>query len=83
MITEHEFRNMPVEEQVSAVLDDGIELLERIFVHYVVKLYKLGDLYIEIWYQQITNHIGKVKLVDPEDVLHLYESQINISDLFR
>ncbi|MBW6492283.1 MAG: hypothetical protein K0B15_13945 [Lentimicrobium sp.] len=83
MITEQEFREMPAKEQVSVVLENGMELLDRIYVYYVVKLYRVDHLYIEIWYQQLSNQIDKVKLVNLEDVLHLYESQINISDLYR
>jgi hypothetical protein len=49
----------------------------------VIKLYAFRGLFIEIWYQQISNRIEKLQLVEMEDVLHLYESQINISDLFK
>jgi hypothetical protein len=78
-----EFRSLPVQEQVSAVLSNGTELLDRIYVYYVVKLYHFDDLYVEIWYQQLSNRIDKVQVVEIDDVIHLYESQINISDLFR
>lgn len=74
---------MPVEEKVTTVLGQGIELLERIYVYYIIKLYKLDDLFVEIWYKQTTIRIDKVELVELDDVIHLYESQINISDLFQ
>lgn len=82
MISYHQFNNMPVQEQITTVLGQGIELLERIYVYYIIKLYKLDDLFVEIWYKQTTNRIDKVKVVDMDEVIHLYESQINISDLF-
>ena len=82
MLSYHQFNNMPVQEQITTVLGQGIELLERIYVYYIVKLYKLDDLFVEIWYKQTTNRIDKVKVVELDDVIHLYESQINISDLF-
>ena len=82
MLSYHQFNNMPVQEQIATVLGQGIELLERIYVYYIIKLYKLDDLFVEIWYKQTTNRIDKVKVVDLDDVVHLYESQINISDLF-
>lgn len=78
-----EFRKLPVQEQVSVVLSNGKELLERIFVYYIVKLYHLDGLFVEIWYHQVTNRIDKVLVVEFDDVIHLYESQINISDLFK
>jgi hypothetical protein len=83
MITHSDFQNMSVSEQVTTVLGRGMELLDRIYIYYVVRLYKLDNLFIEIWYHQTTNRIDKVLLVELDDVIHLYESQINISDLFR
>ncbi len=83
MLTAEEFAGMPVEEQVTTILGQGTELLERIYINYVVKLFRLKDFYVEIWYQQISNRIDRVQIVQIGDVLHLYESQINISDLFR
>ncbi|HPG33955.1 MAG: hypothetical protein H6541_04485 [Lentimicrobiaceae bacterium] len=82
MITVEEFNLMSVHERVTNVLAHGTELLERIYVFYVVKLYALGNFYVEIWYHQTTNRIDRVNSVKLDDVLHLYESQINISDLF-
>jgi len=83
MITEPEFQRMPVAQQVTTVIGRGDELLDRIHVYFVVRLYKLENLFVEIWYHQTTNRIDKVSLVKLDDVIHLYESQINISDLFR
>ena len=74
---------MPLEEQITTVLGQGMELLDRIYVFYTIKLYKLDELFIEIWYKQTTSRIDKVIVVDLDNVVHLYESQINISDLFR
>ncbi|HLO89972.1 MAG TPA: hypothetical protein VK172_02295 [Lentimicrobium sp.] len=78
-----DFQELPVERRVNLVLSEGHELLDRIYMFYVIKLYAFRGLFIEIWYQQISNRIEKLQLVEMEDVLHLYESQINISDLFK
>jgi len=78
-----EFLQLPIEKKVTMVLSNGQELLDRIYIYYVIKLYSLNNLYVEIWYQQTTNRIDRVNLVELEDVIHLYESQINISDLFQ
>ncbi|MGE5382144.1 MAG: hypothetical protein ACM3PX_01810 [Omnitrophica WOR_2 bacterium] len=82
-MTRREFLNLPVNSKVTLVLSEGHELLERIFMYYVVKLYEVDGIFVEIWYQQISNKIDKVQLVEMDDVLHLYEGQINISDLFK
>lgn len=78
-----DFKNLPINEQVNEVLSGGRELLERIYLFYIVKLYQYTDFHVEIWYHQTTNRIDKVLTVELDDVIHLYESQINISDLFR
>ncbi len=83
MLTAEIFAGLPVEEQVTTVLGKGTELLERIYINYVIKMYCVTDFHVEIWYQQLTNRIDRVVIVRLSDVLHLYESQINISDLFR
>jgi hypothetical protein len=83
MITAEKFSGLPVEEQVTTLLGQGTELLERIYINYIIKMYSLTDFHVEIWYQQITNRIDRVQVVQIGEVIHLYESQINISDLFR
>lgn len=82
-MTPDDFLKLPIEQKVTLLLGEGNELLERIYMYYSVKLYTIDGFYVEIWYQQISNKIDKVLLVDLEDVVHLYESQINISDLFK
>lgn len=83
MFSADEFNRMSVEERVTLVLGQGTELLERIYLYYIIKLYSLNDFHVEIWYQQTTNRIDRVNAVALQDVIHLYESQINISDLFK
>ncbi len=83
MLTAERFSQLSINDQVTTALSNGQELLERIFVNNIIKLYLLDGFYVEIWYQQITNRITRVGVVNIEDVLHLYENQINITDLFR
>ena len=78
-----EFENMQLNEKVALLFGRGNELLERIFMYYIVKLYRLENLDVEIWYHQTMHRIDKVIVVDLDDVIHLYEKQINISDLFK
>ncbi len=82
-MTPLEFSELPIEKKANIILNEGREVLERIFMFYIVKLYTYNDLYVEIWYQQIGNKIDKVQVVELDDVLHLYENQININDLFK
>jgi len=79
---EKEFQALSHQEKVELLFDQGQELMNRIFVFYNIKLYSLFDFYVEIWYKQTTNKIDKLNIVKLTDIIHLYESQINIQDLF-
>lgn len=82
-MTPLEFAGLPIHRQAHLVINEGREILDRIFLYYVIKLYLYNGIYVEIWYQQVGNKIDKVQMVDLDDVIHLYESQININDLFK
>jgi len=82
-MTQEEFMKQPATERASQVLNDGAELMDRIYIYYLIKLYKLFDFYVELWYLPASNKIDKVYAVSLDDVLHLYEKNIDISDLFK
>jgi len=83
MLDKELFDSLPESEKVTEVLAHGHELMHRIYIYYVVKLFRIDNLFVEIWYQQVSNRIDKVEVVELDDVIHLYESQINISDVFK
>jgi len=68
--------------KASLVLDQGQEVMNRIYLFYNIKLYLFSGIYVEIWYKQTTNKIDKLIVVELADVMHLYESQINIQDIY-
>ena len=78
---ESEFIVLSQQEKVLLVLENGQELMNRIYVFYNIKLYMLFDFYVEVWYKQTTNKIDKLIVVELDGVLHLYENQINIQDI--
>lgn len=82
-MTIDEFMSYPASERASLVLTEGEELMHRIYIYYIIRLYRLSDFFVEIWYAQSSNKIDKILVVDLEDVLHLYEKNIDISDLFN
>lgn len=83
MMRAEEFSNMPNTDRLKALLEDGHELMGRIYLNYIIKLFKLGDFYVEVWYRQLSNSVDKIIVVNMDDVIHLYEQQINITDLFK
>lgn len=78
-----EFLSMPKAERVHRVLTQGHQLMSRIYVYYTIRLYHFADFFVEIWYLPGSNKIDKIRIVDMDDVLHLYEKDIDISDLFK
>jgi uncharacterized protein (DUF1786 family) len=83
MIKKQSFMKMCLTERAAAVLEHGHELISRIYMFYCVKLYCMGDYHVELWYRQNGHKIDKIQVVDLEDVIHHYEKEIDISDIFR
>lgn len=82
-MTIDEFMSNPMHERATLLLKDGSELMNRIYLFYNIKLFGFSGFFVEIWYHQVSNHIDKILVVELEDVLHLYEKNIDISDLFH
>jgi hypothetical protein len=80
-VNSHEFRKLSVFRQVELLFDKGRHVLSRIYLFYNVHLYTLSGFYAEIWYRQADNKIDRVILLDPSDVLDLYDNQIGLSDI--
>lgn len=78
-----DFLSLPKPERVHRVLTQGTELMHRISDCYTIKLYKFSSFFVEIWYLPSSNKIDKIRIMDMEEVLHLYEKEIDISDLYK
>ena len=82
-MTRTQFSELTLKEKIELVIDDGTEILNRIFLFYVIRLYSIEDFYVEVWYKTSSNKIDRVEPVQIDDVFHLYEKSIDIEDLFR
>jgi hypothetical protein len=82
-MTRTQFSELSINEKIEHVIDNGTEILNRIFLFYVIRLYSIEDFYVEVWYKTSTNKIDRVEPVQIDDVFHLYERSIDIEDLFR
>ncbi len=76
-----EFRKLTIFRQVELLFGKGRHVLSRIYLFYNIHLYTLSGFYAEIWYRQADNKIDRVILLDPSDVLDLYDNQIGLSDI--
>jgi len=79
-MTRTQFSELSINEKIELVIENGTEILNRIFLFYVIRLYSIDDFYVEVWYKTSTNKIDPVQI---EDIFHLYERSIDIEDLFR
>ena len=76
-----EFRKLTIFRQVELLFEKGHHMLSRIYLFYNVHLYAISEFYAEIWYRQDDNKIDRVIILEPSDVLDLYEHQIGLSDI--
>ena len=76
-----EFRKLTIFRQVELLFEKGHHMFSRIYLFYNVHLYAISEFYAEIWYRQADNKIDRVIILEPSDVLDLYEHQIGLSDI--
>jgi hypothetical protein len=80
-VKSHEFRKLTIFRQVEMLFEKGHHVFSRIYLFYNVHLYAISEFYAEIWYRQADNKIDRVIILDPSDVLDLYDNQIGLSDI--
>lgn len=81
-MTADQFKHLTSLQQMEVLFDQGRELMSRIFVFYNIRLFALGDFFVEVWYRQTTNKIDRIVVLGIDSVIDLYESQIKLSDLY-
>ena len=82
-MTKEMFENAPLDRKVYKVFESGRELASRDFLHCHIKLFALGDFYVEVFYVPATNKIHKVDTLSLDEVLQIYQNQLDISDLLK
>ena len=82
-MTRTQFSELTINEKIELVIESGTEILNRIFLFYVIRLYSVEDFYVEVWYKTSSNKIDRVDPVEIDEVFHLYERSIDIEDLFK
>ncbi len=82
-MTVMQFNQLTSIEKMNMLFDQGREISNRIYVYYNIKLYVLFDFFVEIWYRQASNKIDRLIVLNPADVLDIYENQIKLDDLIN
>lgn len=75
------FKQLTSIHQLDLILNEGREIMSRIFLFYNVKLFAVYDFFVEVWYKQTTNKVDRIVILDLIDVFDLYEKDIKLNDL--
>jgi len=78
-----EFSNLPKNEQVYILFHDGTELLTRKHESYIIKLFQVEDIFVEIWYNAQKNVIQEIKVVDLDELIMKYDAELNLPDFLN
>ncbi len=78
-----DFERSPLKEKVYRIFKSGNPVTDRRFLYFQIRLYVIYDFYAEIWYIPSTNKIDRIHTLDLDDVLHIYDSNFNISGLLK
>ena len=71
-LTQTQFKLLTKTEQVVSVLKNGKQCGQRSLNEYSVKLFLLGEFYVELWYAAGGREIEKVKPLSIRTVKKLY-----------
>lgn len=83
MYTIKDFNSLPKNEQVYTLFHEGKELLDRKQGDFVIKLFSVRELFVEIWYNSGRNIIEKIQVVHEEDLIKIYDREIKLSQLIK
>ncbi len=79
LISNTGFQNLTKTEQVSMVMCMGKKLLDRVSDQYLVHLFILSNIFVEVWYETETNNIVKLNTTNKQNINEDYEV---INDVF-
>jgi len=78
LISDTRFQNLTKTEQVSMVMCMGKKILERVSDQYLVDLYILSNIFVEVWHETETNNIIKLNTTNKQSINEDYEVTNNV-----
>ncbi len=76
-----DFERAPLKEKVYKVFEGGKAITDRRFLYFQIRLFALNDFFVEVWYVPSTNKIDRVETLGINEVLAVYDSRFDISQL--
>ncbi|MFZ4413362.1 MAG: hypothetical protein ACOYOV_09800 [Bacteroidales bacterium] len=84
MLTAEKFERLSVIDKLTVIFEDGEELYLRTTKEgFSIKLYQLNDFFCEVWYSSEANKVYKIELIDPTQIVGLYDINIDFKDLMN
>ena len=71
-LTNASFQNLTKTEQVVMIINSGKELMCREEEGYVIHLYLLSGLFVEVWFESDSKKIVNVESIDKESITRNY-----------
>lgn len=78
MITAHDFEMADFLTRLEVILTEGRYIALRRSGRYIVSLYKLENLYVELYCKGFEFYFRKIEMIDPENILFDFSSPIKI-----
>ena len=82
-MTIEKFNQLPIEEQQSAVLNDGVFMAERKDFPLRMMLYDMNSYYVEVFFLSRNNKAAWFNAFDSMEKLEPYLTSINISPVLE
>ena len=73
-LTNASFKNLTKTEQVVLIINSGEEFMTREDDGYIVHLYLLSGLFVEVWYESDTQKIVNVESTDKDSIIRNYSA---------
>ena len=83
MITRDEFDTLPPREKAYTLFDLGDEIDSRTENDATIKLYMVGDFFVELWFSGSPVKIVNLLSLSEDEVIEKYFSRIDISGVFN
>lgn len=72
--------NQNIAQTYTLLLENGKYIGVKKYYNYFINLYLLDDIFYELWYFKDSNVVEKISVLEDDETLDLYISQMLISD---
>ena len=77
------FQELKLPDKAQYVLSIGKEMFTRNYLYFTIKCYSVPGFFAEIWYLPFANKIDRIVVLDSDDMLRLYDKDLDINKLLK